>query len=617
MQIRTQFAWVVLGLSGLLLFVPPVEAAGPASPIIVSATGSQWGNTTFGLEEVADFTAEVDATPLAPLIDGGVGLSDGPQATFSGLACIARFNSSGFIDARNGGTYSAASSIHYSANVTYRFLFSVSMTNHTYSLYVSPIGQPLQTVALNYAFRTEQQSISLLNNWSAFADVGSMQVSSFLAASAIAPPNSLWINTGFGTQTSLFQVEWDAMPTAAGMDGVMALSNGAQSTFPGFACLVRFYTDGTIQVRNGGSYGADVTVSYSPQTMYHFRVLVNLSVGSYSVYVTPSGLTEQTIATNYAFRTEQAGIAAINNVGTIVDAGTGALRFGNFVVTRSAYDQVVLADGPIAFWRVDPLTGAEPDQTGNGNTGTYHAALPPILVLPNGDPAARFDGLTQFVSVQSNSAFSISTTGTLTWEMWINPTETTFPTATTDRYVHAMGRCQSHPNAGLCEWVARMYENTGSIQNRCDRLGAYAYNPNGGEGVAADWQPSTCTLIQPGQWLHVVGEYTLNPADTPSACNPAYPGTINIWVNGVKWNQIYHGQTGCWDQPGVATVVPQPTASWLSIGTVDQQTWFPGAIAKVAIYNKPLTDEPIAKHYQSMTGAQPTSTICANAYCTL
>jgi hypothetical protein len=78
-------------------------------------------------------------------------------------------------------------------------------------------------------------------------------------------------------------------------------------------------------------------------------------------------------------------------------------------------------------------------------------------------------------------------------------------------------------------------------------------------------------------------------------------------VNGVKWNQSYHGDTGCWHQPSINTiVVPQATSSPLNIGTMDLQSWFKGAIGKVAIYNYLLTQAQITNHFQVMTGAQPT-----------
>jgi hypothetical protein len=69
--------------------------------------------------------------------------------------------------------------------------------------------------------------------------------------------------------------------------------------------------------------------------MYHFRLLVNVSNHTYSVYVTPSGGDEQLLANNYAFRAEQVNAAALNNVGIIVDTSSGLLKFGNVTISSS------------------------------------------------------------------------------------------------------------------------------------------------------------------------------------------------------------------------------------------------------------------------------------------
>ena len=591
-------------------------ASGPPAPITVSASGPEFGNSSFAASQTGSFSAEVDATPFGSGIDGAVALSNGPQTTFPGLACIGRFNSSGFIDARNGGAYTAANSIPYLANQTYHFRFVVTLSNHTYSIYVTPPGQTEQAVGLNYAFRTEQQSVTALNNWSAFADIGSMQASNFLAASETAIANPTWTNSSFASQSGSFQAEWDAMPTASGMDGVMGLSNGAQTSFTGFACLIRFFTDGTIQVRNGGVYSADTTIPYSPGTMYHFRVAANVASHTYSVFVTASDGSEQSLASNYAFRTEQAGVTALNNDGIIVDTITGSLRFGNFALSSSssAYNQTVLGDHPVAFWNVNPTGSTETDLTGKGNTGTYVGGSPTTSTMPNGDQAAVFNGSSEYLTVPSNSSFSIPTTGNLTWEIWIQPAVLNFPNSIQpDGYVNLMGKCVSHPNTGLCEWETRMYDTTTS-QGRPNRMSAYVFNPNGGEGSGADWQPVD-NLIQAGQWYHVVGEYSTDPSQTPQDCTngSTFPGSINIWVNGVKWNQSVHGQTGCMGQ---FNIVPQATGSQFNIGTVDTQSWFEGAIAKVAIYNYLLSQTTITNHYQTMTGKQPTGSCGSAGTCT-
>ena len=108
--------------------------------------------------------------------DAVVGLSNGPASDYTALATIARFNSAGYIDARNGGVYSANSNIPYSAGTTYRFRVVVNVGTRRYSLYVQPGAGAEMLVADNYAFRTEQGGASKLDNVAANASSGSVTV---------------------------------------------------------------------------------------------------------------------------------------------------------------------------------------------------------------------------------------------------------------------------------------------------------------------------------------------------------------------------------------------------------------------------------------------------------
>jgi hypothetical protein len=253
---------------------------------------------------------------------------------------------------------------------------------------------------------------------------------------------------------------------------------------------------------------------------------------------------------------------------------------------------------------MNKLTGSEPDLTGNSHTGTYHSGTTKAAAMPNGDQAADFNGSSQYVSVPSSAAFSIPTTGELTWEGWIRPDVLQFPNASQDDYVDWMGKCQDY--SPTCEWEARMY-STDTPESRCNRMSAYVFNPSAGLGSAGDWQP-VCGLIQAGAWYHVVGAYTVEA--TPSNCNNAttYPGGIDIWVNGVKWSHANHGQTGCMSQ---YNVIPKAGTSPVNIGSMSMDTFFPGAIGKVAIYDKLLTQAQITNHYRAMTGTAPTGS-CGN-----
>lgn len=181
---------LAVGLSSLLLVShtyrfnsSETEAAGPPPCLTVTApaSGTAWQNLALVSAQTGTFTAEIDATPLGTDIDAGVALSNGAQTAFTGLACIARFNTTGTIDARDGGTYHAASSIMYSAETVYHFRLVVNVAAHTYSVYVTPAGGSEQVVGLNYAFRTEQATVGSLSNYGLIVDsaAGSARLCNF------------------------------------------------------------------------------------------------------------------------------------------------------------------------------------------------------------------------------------------------------------------------------------------------------------------------------------------------------------------------------------------------------------------------------------------------------
>jgi hypothetical protein len=263
------------------------------------------------------------------------------------------------------------------------------------------------------------------------------------------------------------------------------------------------------------------------------------------------------------------------------------------------------------MWDMTAGGSSEPDLTGAGNTGSYVNGTPVTASMPNGDRAAVFNGSNQYMTVPSSSSLSIPNPARqLTWEAWIRPDVLQFPTAT-NGYTDFLGKCGLYYH--YCEYEGRMYNSVNS-QNRCNRISAYVFNlqpTSAGLGSAADWQPN-CNMLQAGHWYHVVGEYRTD-ATPYSACSSAYPGIADIWVNGVKWNQAYHGDTGCMSQH---SIVPQAGPSPFVVGTLAQYDYFfQGAVGKVAIYDTLLTQSQIDAHYVAMTGQQPAGS-CADT-CTL
>ncbi len=137
----------------------------------------------------------------------------------------------------------------------------------------------------------------------------------------IAPPcltgTPTWNNfQSIASQAGSFHITFDSTPTA-NMDGVTGLSVGPAISYTSNAVAVRFNTTGTIDARNAGAYAAAVPIPYTAGTVYHFALDVNVPAHTYSASVNGT-----VIGTNFAFRTEQATVAALDTINLNAAAGT-------------------------------------------------------------------------------------------------------------------------------------------------------------------------------------------------------------------------------------------------------------------------------------------------------
>src|SRR6266480_2082152 len=81
------------------------------------------------------------------------------------------------------------------------------------------------------------------------------------SAASVTAPNcwtsaGAWQNVVIPSQTGAFEVQFDATPNTANMDGVVGLANGPAADYANLATIVRFNPTGTIDARNGGDYAA-------------------------------------------------------------------------------------------------------------------------------------------------------------------------------------------------------------------------------------------------------------------------------------------------------------------------------------------------------------------------
>jgi hypothetical protein len=131
-----------------------------------------------------------------------------------------------------------------------------------------------------------------------------------------------WINTSISSQTGAFTASFDLIPNANNIDSVTGFSAVPSAAFATLAAVVRFNESGNIDVRNGSSYAAKLVIPYSVGKVYHIRMQINVPKHLYDVYVTPPGGTETQLASGYAFRSEQATVSVLNNLGIFCDVGS-------------------------------------------------------------------------------------------------------------------------------------------------------------------------------------------------------------------------------------------------------------------------------------------------------
>lgn len=99
------------------------------------------------------------------------------------------------------------------------------------------------------------------------------------------------------------------------------MSSGAAGDFTNLAAIVRFNSNGDIDARSGSTYTAASVIPYSAGVAYHFILDVNIATHTYNAYVM-LGSIQTTIGTNLAFRTEQAAVSSLTNLGAMTSPGS-------------------------------------------------------------------------------------------------------------------------------------------------------------------------------------------------------------------------------------------------------------------------------------------------------
>jgi unsaturated rhamnogalacturonyl hydrolase len=285
------------------------------STTISSADG--FYNVPFGSTQIGTFTATIDAVPSLSPSNTAISLCQGAQTSYAGLACIARFNPSGDIDARNGGAYAAASTIPYSAGVSYHFRFVVNVPTHTYSLYVTPAGGTEITVGSNYAFRTEQAGVTSLDTWNVDVSAtpgGSVTISNLNVTSSsggqVAAPT---FNPAPGTYSSAQSV---AISTATSGASIRYTTDGSTPTATTGTLYTGPVTIATTTTLKAIAYASGMTTSSVTSGTY----TIASTTGDFSLAVSP---TSQTVLAGFQTSYTVTSTASNGFAGTVSFSVTG------------------------------------------------------------------------------------------------------------------------------------------------------------------------------------------------------------------------------------------------------------------------------------------------------
>jgi len=242
-----------------------------------------------------------------------------------------------------------------------------------------------------------------------------------------------WQNSALAAQTGAFEARFDATPNTANMDGVVGLSNGPAAAWTDLAAIVRFNATGAIDARNGGAYAAAAAIPYTAGTAYHFRLDVNLPAHTYDIYVTPAGSTERLLGGGFAFRTEQAAVSVLNNLGVDADVGSEAvcnLAVSSWTPPPVATVTVSPAAASVAAGATLQLTVTLRDSAGNvlsGRSVSWASSTPALATVA---PTGLVTGVA--VGAATITATSEGKSGTA-------PLTVTLPSASNNYYVAPTG----------------------------------------------------------------------------------------------------------------------------------------------------------------------------------
>lgn len=258
-------------------------------------------------EVTGDFGFKLSAVPLQNNVNTVFGFGGKEILTYGDFNIIIRFNDQGFIDVRNGGTYEAVAEVPYVAGNEFGFYIFGNVESATYSVVAIDADGNEILIGDNYAFR-DNNLLGSLTHFAVKRGNGPIGIKGLMIGDAFDDGDYKVISEPIETLEGDFELTYTLSPSKDSMDGVFALGPVAGPAWGNFNMLVRFNSDGAIDVRNGGGYEALETFIYQGGRSYNVRITGNTDTRAYSVFVRDEAFGGEIIlAQDYAFRDDIQG----------------------------------------------------------------------------------------------------------------------------------------------------------------------------------------------------------------------------------------------------------------------------------------------------------------------
>lgn len=276
--------------------------------------------------------------------------------------------------------------------------------------------------------------------------------------------------------------------------------------------------------------------------------------------------------------------------------------------SAAAYSDAVLANNPVAYWRLNETSGAaavNSASTGASLNGTYTNFAPtPTANSGLGGDGPRPTAYKGFETLNYAPHFDRTDTtgaGAGTTADYINVGNPAALQITQNFTLEAWIKYDVLPALGNSAGIVGKYrgaaDDTGAAVNERGYVlalnGAGKLNAaisSGGAFLAANSLDGTSTLAA-NTWYHVAAVYNTNGASA----------TLSLYLNGVADGTLTGVSTSVFNTPAPVRIGEQfgLLANTGSGATAQGVNFFDGSIDEVAIYNTALTASTIAAHYQS------------------